>query len=104
MSLAWLSVPEWQELLRDEGYAIDAVYGWFDRAPWRGGEDSIWVCRHEPKARIWFGCAESDSDLSEPRCARTPNLIARSATRFERFSLVAVSTRRARSSRSCRRT
>jgi SAM-dependent methyltransferase len=45
MSLAWLSVPEWRELLRDEGFAVDAVYGWFDRSPWRGGEDSVWVCR-----------------------------------------------------------
>jgi SAM-dependent methyltransferase len=46
MSLAWLSVAEWQELLRDEGFAVDAIYGWFDRSPWRGGEDSVWVCRH----------------------------------------------------------
>jgi SAM-dependent methyltransferase len=45
MSLAWLSVPEWKELLRDEGYVVDAVYGWFDRSPWKGGEDSVWVCR-----------------------------------------------------------
>jgi SAM-dependent methyltransferase len=45
MSLAWLSVPEWKELLRAEGYVVDAVYGWFDRSPWRGGEDSVWVCR-----------------------------------------------------------
>ena len=45
MSLAWLSVPEWKELLRDEGFVVDAVYGWFDRSPWRGGEDSIWICR-----------------------------------------------------------
>jgi SAM-dependent methyltransferase len=45
MSLAWLSVPEWQELLRDEGFVVDAVYGWFDRTPWRGGEDSVWACR-----------------------------------------------------------
>jgi SAM-dependent methyltransferase len=45
MSLAWLSVAEWKELLRDEGYVVDAVYGWFDRSPWRGGEDSVWVCR-----------------------------------------------------------
>jgi SAM-dependent methyltransferase len=45
MSLAWLSVPEWKELLRDEGYVVDAVYGWFDRSPWRDGEDSVWVCR-----------------------------------------------------------
>jgi SAM-dependent methyltransferase len=45
MSLAWLSVAEWKELLRDEGFVVDAVYGWFDRSPWRGGEDSVWICR-----------------------------------------------------------
>jgi SAM-dependent methyltransferase len=45
LSLAWLTVPEWRALLRDEGFVVDAVYGWFDRQPWRGGEDSIWVCR-----------------------------------------------------------
>jgi SAM-dependent methyltransferase len=45
MSLAWLSVAEWKELLREEGFVVDAVYGWFDRQPWRDGEDSIWVCR-----------------------------------------------------------
>ena len=45
LSLAWLSVPEWRELLAEEGFVVDAVYGWFDRKPWRGGEDSIWVCR-----------------------------------------------------------
>ena len=45
MSLAWLSVAEWKELLRAEGFVVDALYGWFDRSPWSGGEDSIWVCR-----------------------------------------------------------
>lgn len=45
MSLAWLAVAEWKALLREEGFAVDAVYGWFDRSPWRGGEDSVWVCR-----------------------------------------------------------
>ena len=45
MSLAWLAVKEWKELLREEGFVVDAVYGWFDRSPWRGGEDSVWVCR-----------------------------------------------------------
>ena len=44
MSLAWLSVPEWKELLREEGFVVHAVYGWFDRTLWRGGEDSVWVC------------------------------------------------------------
>jgi len=45
MSLAWLSVAEWSELLREEGFVVDALYGWFDRSPWSGGEDSVWVCR-----------------------------------------------------------
>jgi SAM-dependent methyltransferase len=44
MSLAWLTVSEWRELLDEEGFVVDALYGWFDRRPWRGGEDSIWVC------------------------------------------------------------
>jgi SAM-dependent methyltransferase len=45
MSLAWLSVREWIEILMDEGFVVDALYGWFDRSPWQGGEDSVWVCR-----------------------------------------------------------
>jgi SAM-dependent methyltransferase len=45
MSLAWLSVPEWRTLLEDEGFVVDALYGWFDRTAWRSGEDSVWVCR-----------------------------------------------------------
>jgi len=44
MSLAWLSVAEWRTLLVEEGFAVEALYGWFDRTPWQGGEDSIWVC------------------------------------------------------------
>jgi SAM-dependent methyltransferase len=58
MSLAWLSVPEWRGLLADEGFELDALYGWFDRSPWSGGEDSIWVCRlagdadHDLAARV----------------------------------------------------
>ncbi len=46
MSLAWLSVAEWRAILEEEGFAVDALYGWFDRMPWRGGEDSVWVCSH----------------------------------------------------------
>ena len=45
MSLAWLSMPEWRLLLAQEGFEVEALYGWFDRSPWAGGEDSIWVCR-----------------------------------------------------------
>jgi hypothetical protein len=45
MSLAWLSVPEWRTLLTEEGFELEALYGWFDGSPWAGGEDSVWVCR-----------------------------------------------------------
>jgi SAM-dependent methyltransferase len=45
MSLAWLSVREWKALLAEERFVVDRVYGWFDRHPWGGGEDSIYVCR-----------------------------------------------------------
>jgi len=45
MSLAWLSVAEWRTLLGEEGFDVEALYGWFDGKRWRGGEDSIWVCR-----------------------------------------------------------
>jgi SAM-dependent methyltransferase len=47
LTLAWLTVPEWRALLRQEGLAVDAVYGWFDRTPWRDHEDSIWVCSRQ---------------------------------------------------------
>jgi len=45
MQLAWLDTHEWRMLLEDEGFAIDACYGWFDRRPYSGGEDTIWVAR-----------------------------------------------------------
>ena len=45
MSLAWLSMPEWRQLLAEEGFEVEALYGWFDRSPWAGSEDSIWICR-----------------------------------------------------------
>ena len=44
MSLAWLSVEEWKLLLKEEGFSVDALFGWFDRSPWRGEEDSVWIC------------------------------------------------------------
>ena len=45
MSLAWLSMQEWRQLLAEEGFEVEALYGWFDRSPWAGNEDSIWICR-----------------------------------------------------------
>jgi SAM-dependent methyltransferase len=45
MSLAWISRNEWQELLEEAGFEVEAVYGWFDRTPYRDGEDMIFVAR-----------------------------------------------------------
>ena len=43
MRLAWLEPAEWLALLQEEGFSIDACYGWFDRRPYTSGEDTIWV-------------------------------------------------------------
>jgi SAM-dependent methyltransferase len=44
-TLHWLSAPEWNALIEDAGLAAEELYGWFDRRPYEGGEDQIWVCR-----------------------------------------------------------
>jgi SAM-dependent methyltransferase len=43
MQLAWLEPARWHALLVEAGFEIDACYGWFDRRPYRGGEDSVWI-------------------------------------------------------------
>ncbi|HEU0303652.1 MAG TPA: class I SAM-dependent methyltransferase [Gaiellaceae bacterium] len=43
MDLAWVSQAEWRTLLEAAGFVVDACYGWFDRRPWAGEEDSIWI-------------------------------------------------------------
>ena len=45
LSLAWISVGEWRELLGAEGFVVEGLYGWFDETPWAGHEDTIFVCR-----------------------------------------------------------
>jgi SAM-dependent methyltransferase len=50
MTLAWLSPPEWRVLLERAGFEVEACYGWFDRRPARGGEDTVWVARRPAKA------------------------------------------------------
>jgi SAM-dependent methyltransferase len=47
MALAWLSAEEWRALLHEAGFEVDALYGWFDRRPYRGGEDQVWIARRE---------------------------------------------------------
>ena len=43
--LHWLSVPEWLRLLDEAGFAVETVYGWFDRRPYDGDEDMVFVTR-----------------------------------------------------------
>jgi SAM-dependent methyltransferase len=50
MALAWLSPREWDALLREAGFEIEACYGWFDRRPYSGGEDTVWVARRPKRA------------------------------------------------------
>ena len=44
-TLHWLSAPEWNALIEDAGLVAEELYGWFDRRPYEGGEDQIWICR-----------------------------------------------------------
>jgi SAM-dependent methyltransferase len=45
MDLHWLSAVEWRRLIDQAGFEVESLYGWFDRRPFRGDEDMIWVCR-----------------------------------------------------------
>ena len=50
MELHWLSAVEWRRLIDEAGFELEALYGWFDRRPFKGGEDMIWVCRRPERA------------------------------------------------------
>lgn len=43
MELAWLPQPEWNELLEQSGFSVEACYGWFDRSPYDGGADMVFI-------------------------------------------------------------
>jgi SAM-dependent methyltransferase len=45
MTLAWLAADEWRALIERAGFEVEALYGWFDRRPYRGGEDMVWIAR-----------------------------------------------------------
>jgi len=45
MALAWIEPDEWGRLLEEAGFDLEASYGWFDRSPFAGGEDTIFVAR-----------------------------------------------------------
>ena len=43
--LAWLSPDEWRERLEQAGFQVLGCYGWFDKRPYTGGEDTVWIVR-----------------------------------------------------------
>ncbi len=45
MSLTWISQGEWQQLLEECGFEVEACYGWFDRTPYRDSEDMVFVAK-----------------------------------------------------------
>ena len=45
MVLAWLSAEEWRALLEQAGFQVEALYGWFDRRRFSGGEDMVWIAQ-----------------------------------------------------------
>jgi len=48
--LHWLSAPEWLRLLDEAGFVVVSLYGWFDRRPFHGEEDMVFVASSRPDA------------------------------------------------------
>jgi SAM-dependent methyltransferase len=44
-TLAWLAANEWRRLLEHAGFELIGCFGWFDRRPYAGGEDTVWIAR-----------------------------------------------------------
>jgi SAM-dependent methyltransferase len=45
MELAWAAPEDWRRLLERAGFEVVGCYGWFDRRPFRGDEDSVWIAQ-----------------------------------------------------------
>jgi SAM-dependent methyltransferase len=43
LQLSWLEPERWHSLLAEAGFEVAACYGWFDRRPYAGGEDTVWI-------------------------------------------------------------
>jgi SAM-dependent methyltransferase len=43
MRLWWLEPERWNSLLAEAGFAVESCFGWFDRRPYSGGEDTVWI-------------------------------------------------------------
>ena len=47
MTLWWVEPERWHSLLAEAGFEVLSCYGWFDRRPFAGGEDSVWIARRD---------------------------------------------------------
>jgi SAM-dependent methyltransferase len=43
MTLWWVEPERWHSLLAEAGFEVVACFGWFDRRPFTGDEDSVWI-------------------------------------------------------------
>ena len=43
MQLSWLEPERWNSLLAEAGFTVDSCFGWFDRRPYTGDEDTVWI-------------------------------------------------------------
>ena len=59
MDLHWLSAIEWRRLIDEAGFDVAGLYGWFDRRPFKGDEDMIWVCRTAPPEDACTACSRA---------------------------------------------
>jgi SAM-dependent methyltransferase len=47
MKLWWVEPARWHVLLAEAGFEVLECFGWFDRRPFTGGEDSVWIARRK---------------------------------------------------------
>jgi len=47
MTLWWVEPERWHSLLAEAGFEVVSCFGWFDRRPYSGGEDSVWIARRK---------------------------------------------------------
>jgi SAM-dependent methyltransferase len=52
MTLWWLEPERWHSLLAEAGFEVEACFGWFDRRPYDGGEDTVWIARRDRSPQI----------------------------------------------------
>ena len=45
MTLWWVEPARWHSLLAEAGFEVLECFGWFDRRPYAGGEDCVWIAR-----------------------------------------------------------